>query len=141
MKRLIRKSDAAKIHQFNLDPQVAISMIQTKDSYFKEENLILDTGANRKAFWGIVSNDNSYLIEAYVYKSANNTRKVAYVICPIINAELSNPIDVVIKELSGQISEIKSIISSGLTMNDGTKIECNEEKYNYEEQAQLDEVN
>lgn len=128
MRRLIKKSDAARLLDIYIDPQIAMDAIQSVDGYFNKEKMIKDSAAFRFSYWGSISDDGNYVAEAYMYTAPQRERKCAYVVFKIDSEgnPSSNP-EVIVKRVYGG-SELRSLLKlEGLTLQDGTKLTFNNE--------------
>jgi hypothetical protein len=118
LKRLVRKGDAARLHDINIDPQLAIQAIAAKEKGFTQDKIIKDSGASKFAYWGAISDDGRYLVEAYMFDGMQGQRRVAFVAAPIENGQLQNNLEVSCYNIEGA-SEIRSMAKSGLNIGSG----------------------
>jgi hypothetical protein len=125
MKRLLKDrewlkymADAARLQDCKLDPQSAFTAITGVDQYFNVDNLVKDSGAGVNAYWGAISDDAKYVCEAYIYDGPKHERKVAFVAAPVDDL---NSMRVCTRTVE-RASEIKGMVRSGITFNDGSKL-------------------
>lgn len=133
MKRLVKKSDAARLHSLSINPSDAMNAILNKNNSLVEDRLIKDKASNSYAYWGSISDDCKYIVEAYLYDETNTSdKKAAYVVADIVDNggqfALGNIVDVIIHNVSGA-SELRSnVINNGLTLSNGEKITFSKEE-------------
>lgn len=121
MKRLIKKGDAARLHEISIDSQMAIQVITTKEKGFTQDKIIKDSGASKFAYWGAISDDGRYLVEAYMFEGIQGQRRVAFVIAPIVNGQLQTNLQATCYNIDSA-SEIRNIAKSGILTDNGEKL-------------------
>ena len=138
MKRLVKKNqlekinDAARLQSLYINPNIALDYISQNDSSFSEDGLMRDTGANTSAYWGAISDDGQYIMEAYIYKVMDNM-KCAYVVAKIENEEVGSDLEVITYNITGAREARQIPVNEGLIMNNGTKLTFSNEYTTIEE--------
>jgi hypothetical protein len=86
MKRLIKKSDAARLEDgLKLNSTQALSAIQSYDNYFNQDNLKNDADETRAhAKYGAISDNAKYVAEAYIYEDPQVGKRCTIVIDEIL---------------------------------------------------------
>jgi hypothetical protein len=131
MKRLIRnrhasiiEADAIRLVDGQIDPNAAIALIQAKDPYFKPANLIADTAAGTKSYWGAISDDGLFSCEAYMYTGVKDSRKVAFIIAPKDNP---SKLECIVKNIDSA-RDIRFTAKAGFVLpSNGSKVTFNNE--------------
>lgn len=122
MKRLIRKADAIMLDaNLALNAQDVLSKIKAQDARLNEDTLMGDTAAGKNAIFGYVDDTGNYVLEVYSF-SKDDYQTNAVVVSQLANGVPSTSYDISIKQNSDRTQLRNEILSSGYTMNNGTKL-------------------
>ena len=122
MKRLIRKADAIMLDaNLALNAQDVLSKIKAQDARLNEDALMGDTAAGKNAIFGYVDDTGNYVLEVYSF-SKDNYQTNAIVVSQLANGVPSTSYDISIKQNSDRTQLRNEILSSGYTMNNGTRL-------------------
>lgn len=122
MKRLIRKADAIMLDaNLALNAQDVLSKIKAQDARLNEDTLMGDTAAGKNAIFGYVDDTGNYVLEVYSF-SKDDYQTNAIVVSQLANGVPSTSYDISIKQNSDRTQLRNEILSSGYTMNNGTKL-------------------
>ena len=122
MKRLIRKADAIMLDaNLALNAQDVLSKIKAQDARLNEDTLMGDTAAGKNAIFGYVDDTGNYVLEVYSF-SKDDYQTNAVVVSQLIDGVPSTSYDISIKQNSDRTQLRNEILSSGYTMNNGTKL-------------------
>ena len=122
MKRLIRKADAIMLDaNLALNAQDVLSKIKAQDARLNEDALMGDTAAGKNAIFGYVDDTGNYVLEVYSF-SKDDYQTNAIVVSQLANGVPSTSYDISIKQNSDRTQLRNEILSSGYTMNNGTRL-------------------